>query len=102
MPIQEETPFSSYKFTPDEMERARELSPEQRCYLQTLLSDAAQEKLAITFDPYKPKLFLQTEAYLRGQIDILNMMLSTQTIKRPRNAVTPSDASTVNPQPKDL
>lgn len=98
MPLRRDDPFSSYTFTEQEIARARELTPEQRCYYQTLMSDAAQEKLAITYNPYKSKEFLQTEAYLRGQIDILNMLLSEGSISRPQSAVVvPPDTASALP-----
>lgn len=96
-PIRQEDGFTSYKFTEEEMTLARQLTPEQRCYYQTLAADAAQEKLGIMFDPYKPRLFVQQEAYLRGQIDILNMLLSEGTIVRPKNTTTPADVTLAKP-----
>lgn len=83
------TSFQAYKLTADELQAARTLTTEQRAYYQTLLSDAAEEKLGIMLDPYKPLEFTQREAYLRGQIDILNMILDTSDSKitRPANAV---------------
>jgi hypothetical protein len=90
MPSRQDDPFT---FTEEEMSLARQLTLEQRCYYQTLMADAAQEKLGAMFDPYKPQLFLQQEAYLRGQIDILNMLLSEGTIVRPRNSTIPADSA---------
>jgi hypothetical protein len=83
-----ETSFKAFKFTEDELKAARHLHAEQRMYLQTLLSDAAESKLALKLDPYKPLIFTQEEAYLRGQIDILAMLLSDSAVARPKNAVT--------------
>jgi hypothetical protein len=96
-PIRQDDPFTTYKFSEEEISLARQLSPEQRCYYQTLMADAAQEKIGMMYDPYKQRNFLQQEAYLRGQIDILNMILSEGTIVRPRNAVVPAD--TFNSKP---
>lgn len=78
MPTRQDCPFTSYRFTAEELAMARNLGTEQRAYYQTLMADAATEKIALTFDPEKPKSFLQGEAYLRGQIDILNMLLSDE------------------------
>ena len=83
-----ETSFVAYKFTEEELKAARQISPEHKMYLQTVLSDAAESKLALTLDPYKPLLFTQEEAYLRGQMDILVMLLSDEAVSRPKNAVT--------------
>lgn len=76
MPKLLETSFVAYKFSAEELIAARNLGPEQRMYYQTLLSDAAEEKLAEEFDPEHPLISARREAYLRGQMDILNMLLS--------------------------
>ncbi len=83
-----ETSFTAYKFTEEQLKAARQISPEHRMYLQTLVCDAAESKMALTLDPYKPLLFTQAEAYIRGQMDILNMLLSDEIVSRPKNAVT--------------
>lgn len=80
-----ETSFVAHKFSAEELIKARALSPEQRAYYQTLLSDAAEEKLAEEYEPLNPIRFAQREAYLRGQMDIINMILSTDSnITRPK------------------
>lgn len=78
------TSFAAYKFSAEELIKARALAPEQRAYYQTLLADAAEEKLAEEYDPLNPLRFAQREAYLRGQMDILNMVLNIDSnITRP-------------------
>lgn len=90
-----ETSFEAWRFTPEELPVVRSISEEHRRYLKTLLSDAAEQKLRISLDPYKPLLFVQEDAYLRGQMDILAMLLNeSQTqISRPKNAVVVPDSS---------
>lgn len=88
-----ETSFEAWKFTPDEMQAARNISPEHRRYLQTLLADAAEQKLALKLDPYKPLIFTQEEAYIRGQLDILVMLLNDDQISRPKSAVQTSSST---------
>jgi hypothetical protein len=83
-----ETSFVAYKFTAEELKAVRMISPEHKMYLQTLLADAAESKLNLTLDPYKPLLFTQQEAYIRGQMDILSMLLSEDSVSRPKNAIT--------------
>lgn len=79
------TPFTAFKFTEEELGKARKLTIEHEAYYQTLLADAAAEKIAIEFDPEHPVLFAQREAYLRGQMDILNMILGmTGSSGRPK------------------
>ena len=79
-----ETSFQAYNLTEEELQHARNVSPEQRMYYQTLLASAAEEKLAEEYDPLNPLRFAQREAYLRGQIDILNMLLSSNSVVRPK------------------
>lgn len=83
--IQIDTPFTAYRLSQEELAIARSLGTEQRAYYQTLLSDAASEKIAIEQDPQNPLRYLQQEAYLKGQIDILNMLLGeTGAVTRPK------------------
>jgi len=74
--LQVDTVFSTFELSAEELTSARTLIPFQRAYYQTLLSSAAEEKLAIEFDPEHPLLSTRQEAYLRGQMDILNMLLA--------------------------
>lgn len=82
-----ETSFVAFTFTEEEMKVARQISPEHKMYLQTLMCSAAESKLALKLDPYKPLEFVQEEAYTRGQMDILAMLLNDEEISRPKNAV---------------
>jgi|SRR5712664_2215165 len=86
MPIPIESSFTAFKFTAEETIAARTLNPEQRAYLQTLLCDAAEEKLAEEYDPQNRLRFVQREAYIRGQMDILNLLLNTDVsqLTRPK------------------
>lgn len=86
-----ETSFEAYKFTQEELVAARTLNPIQRAYYQTLLADAAEEKLAHEFDEHNSMRSHQKEAYLRGQIDILQMVLNTDSSKvaRPKKYEDP-------------
>lgn len=79
-----ETSFHAFKFTPEELLHARNLDPLQRMYYQTLLADAAEEKIGLEYDEKHPLNFAQREAYLRGQMDMMNMLLSQDSIARPK------------------
>lgn len=80
-----ETPFTAYTLTEEELRLARSLTTEQRGYYQTLMSDAAGERLALEQDPLNPLQHVQREAYLKGQIDILNMLLGENgKVTRPK------------------
>lgn len=83
--VQIETPFTAYKLSQEELATARALGTEQRAYYQTLMSDAASEKIALEQDPLNPLRYLQQDAYLKGQIDILNMLLGgADVVTRPK------------------
>jgi len=86
--------FEAWSFTEEEIPLVRHISEEHRRYLKTILADAAEEKLRIPFDPYKPLLFAQHEAYLRGQMDILAMLISDSDLARPKLVAAAEDAST--------
>jgi len=79
-----ETSFQAYNLTEEELQHGRAIGPEQRMYYQTLLASAAEEKLAEEYDALNPLRFAQREAYLRGQIDILNMLLGANSVVRPK------------------
>lgn len=90
-----ETSFGAWRLSLEEIQQARTLTPEQKMYFQTLMTDAAESKLALVLDPYKPLLYTQQEAYLRGQMDILAMLLDPAgtKISLPQNAVTQTQPS---------
>lgn len=69
--------FSTYELTPQEEDAGQVLTYEQRCVLQNKLAEVAQSKLVITFDTLNPAAFAQDEAYLRGQLDVINWLLDT-------------------------
>ena len=68
--------FISYNLTGKDLESAYAFSTEQRALLQNLLAEAAEEKIALTFDPLNPQGFVQQEAELQGKIGILRYILS--------------------------
>jgi len=75
MPKLKVTPFTSYDFTDEEYLVAVKLTALQEQHIQSLLAAAAQEKIVIQYDDTHPHLASSQEAYLRGQIDILNHIL---------------------------
>jgi len=72
--------FSSYQLTQEEELQGQVLTVTQKEVLQNLLVTNAEEKLRLEFDPDQPKLFIQHEAYKRGQIELLEYILETSTI----------------------
>lgn len=83
MATQRETPFTAWDFTDQELIEVIKFNPQQRQFLQTLLSDTACTKLAEEYDPLNPIKFAQKESYTRGQMDILNYLLAENFIAPP-------------------
>lgn len=73
-----ETIFTSWDFSDEELKHAVLLSPTQIQFIQTLLSQAAIDKLAESFDGKDPVKFAQREAYSRGWIDTCQYLLGLQ------------------------
>jgi hypothetical protein len=67
--------FIKYDLTDDEIRAGRTFSPEHRAIIQNLISDLAEEKVSLTYNPDEPLKFAQREAELAGQIGILKYLL---------------------------
>lgn len=65
--------FTSYHLTEDEQRQAEQLSSLTVANIHNLRSNIAQEKLTLTFTNQQD--FIQQEAFLRGQLDILTYLL---------------------------
>jgi hypothetical protein len=70
--------FTSYTLNAAEYKAGSSFSSEQRAILQNLLSEAAIEKVNLTFDPTNPMKFTQAEAELQGKIGILQYLLDLE------------------------
>lgn len=68
--------FTSYTFTEEELANAKILNPLQQMYLQTRLSEKAMQKVSLKVDSKNIESFLQEEAYLQGQIEFIQELLS--------------------------
>ena len=71
------TAFTRYDMASEELEAAANLNPFTIMWIQTLIGDAAEKKLSIPVDPSNIQLFVQEEAYHRGQIDALSILLNS-------------------------
>jgi len=71
--------FVSYVLTSAEEQAGTILSQNQKMVLQNKLSQVAEAKLRLTFDPANIQQFLQQEAELQGQIGILTWLLDSST-----------------------
>jgi hypothetical protein len=69
------TTFTRYSLTEEEATAGQQLTTQNIQVLQNLMCDAAEEKLALKFDPQNPMEFAQREAELQGQIGILKLLI---------------------------
>lgn len=75
--------FTRYHLTSEEQLSGQTLTTSNLQLLQNYICDAAEEKLALKFDPTNPLVFAQREAELQGQIGILKMLIELATQSSP-------------------
>jgi len=68
--------FLTYPLTPSELVQAESLNYIQTRGIQNLIAQIAEEKLHLKLDPTNTNLFIQQEAYLSGQIEVLEHLLA--------------------------
>ena len=69
--------FTSYELTEADQKQGAQLSTLTVAVLHNLRSTAAQDKINLVFTPNDTLSFLQQEAYLKGQIDLLTYILDS-------------------------
>lgn len=87
MAVQRANSFTSYELTDQEKKEAVKLSHFQILYLQTLHADTAEMLLGLRFTPNNVLGYAQEEAYLRGQLELVNFLLkqdASETLERKR------------------
>jgi hypothetical protein len=67
--------FGEYELTRQEQLSGAVLSTEQKIVLQNELSQIANNRVNLDFDPTNPTKFAQDEAFLKGQMSIIRVML---------------------------
>lgn len=67
--------FAKYDLTPAEYKSSVMLTNLQKVGIQNLISDVAEEKINLTYDPLNPVQFAQQEADLTGKLTILRHIL---------------------------
>lgn len=67
--------FTRYQLTPEEQQSGQILTTQNYYVIQNLICEAAEEKIALTYDPSNPHAFVAREAELQGQIGILKYLL---------------------------
>lgn len=68
--------FNKFELSAEEYKAGCVLTLSNQAVIQNLISDVAEEKLRLVLDPQNLTEYAQQEAYLRGQLDILNHLLS--------------------------
>lgn len=68
--------YQRYQFTEEELATGYEFSPLTRAKLQDLLATKAVARLSLNYDFQNPGSFLQEEAYLKGQMELLVEVLA--------------------------
>ena len=68
--------FQQFEFTATEYANAIQFTDLQRAMMQTTLAEKAHARLALTFDPLAAHEFVQNEAYLKGQMELLVELLN--------------------------
>ena len=74
--------FTTYTLSAEELEQASYFNDFQRMLMQNEIARAAEEKVALKFDPSNPLAFAQREAELQGQMEILEYILNLSTISQ--------------------
>jgi hypothetical protein len=75
--------FTTFKLTEEEQASGQTLTTNNLMVLQNLMASAAEEKLALKFDPTNPMEFAQREAELMGQIGILRLLVELAASSSP-------------------
>lgn len=68
--------FSTYSLTAEELAVGSQLTELNLRVIQNLISESAEEKLALKYDPQNPLAFVQREAELQGQIGVLKYLVA--------------------------
>ena len=75
MPTQQTNQFTSYSLSTREELEGSVLSPLQKQVIQNELSLIAAQKMALDYDPLNPIAFAQSEALLKGQLQVYTLLL---------------------------
>lgn len=67
--------FTTYELTEDEKRSGAILSETQKQVLRNVQCEKVHSRLSLKFDLLNPGAFLQEEAYLKGQIELIQYLL---------------------------
>lgn len=76
--------FSSYTLSEAELKEGLTFNIYQLRVIQNMIAEAANEKISLVFDPTNPSEFIQREAELHGQINVLEYLIAA-SIKEEEN-----------------
>lgn len=68
--------FSRFTFTDDEVIQCKVLTNLNLANLQNMRADIMDSRAALDFDPQNPIAFAQSEALLKGQLQMLDLLLA--------------------------
>ncbi len=68
--------FNKYEMTDEEASRGAILTLSNQAVIQNLIAEKAEAKLSLQLDPQNFNAYIQEEAYLKGQIEILQFLLN--------------------------
>ena len=94
MPQRLDSNYTSYSFTDEEILEAVKLTELQTAYLRTQLANAALEKLNMPYIPEDPNRYIFAQEYLRGQIDVFNLLLNAAEDSKD---LAPEEVDPLNP-----
>lgn len=68
--------FNRYEMTEEESKGGHLLTLSNQAVIQNLIAEKSEAKLSLQLDPANINLYIQEEAYLKGQIEILQFLLN--------------------------
>ena len=72
--------FNRYELTEEESKSGHILTESNKAVIQNLIADAAQSKLNLVLDTKDLNGYMQQEAFLKGQIEILTYLLDMHLV----------------------
>lgn len=69
--------FNKYELSPEEVRAGQALTLTNKAVIHNLLAEIAEKKIRLVLDPQNMQEYIQQEAYLTGQFDILNFLLDS-------------------------
>ena len=71
--------FSQYELTEQEALQGKLLTDANQAVLQNELASVAEQRIALVYDVTNPNKFLQEDAYLRGQMELIEYLMQSHS-----------------------